>query len=155
MTPPETATPDILHGFPGTRWTLPSRSLAASKDGSRALKSDFIEIHDLRAWTTLGVHAEERMAPREVILQVVLMTRDRGAATTDDLADAVDYEAVCRRILEHCGSVRPQLLETLAEGITRVVLTEFAVRRIRLTVEKPGALKRARTVSLTIERKGS
>ena len=76
----------------------------------------------------------------------------RPAAASDDIADALNYKAVTKRIIEHVSASEYQLVEKLAESITSLVLDEFDVTWIKLTLNKKGALTGATDVGVIIER---
>ena len=77
----------------------------------------------------------------------------RLAAADDDLNQALDYAAVSQRVLEYVALTDFELIETLAERVAALVLSEFNVPWLRLTVTKPGAVKEASGgVGVVIER---
>ena len=113
---------------------------------------DLIFIHELRFETTIGVHVHERQARQTLILDLELGADIRPAAATDRLNDTLDYQAVARRIGELAAASEFQLVETLAERMAELLLREFAVPWLRLTLRKPGALPEAREAGVCIER---
>ena len=74
------------------------------------------------------------------------------AAQSDDLVDALDYKAVAKRLITFVEESRFQLVETLAERVAQLVLTEFDVAWVRVRVNKTGAVRGARDVGVIIER---
>ncbi len=82
------------------------------------------------------------------------MATDASApARTDDIGLAVDYAAAASRVAALTVAGRFNLVETLAEHIAQLLLTEFPVQRVRVEVEKPEALAEADSVGVTIERR--
>jgi dihydroneopterin aldolase len=59
---------------------------------------------------------------------------------------------VAKRILEFVGSSSFHLIETLAERTALMVLEEFKLEWVKLTLSKPGAVRGSRDVGVTIER---
>jgi FolB domain-containing protein len=114
--------------------------------------SDRILIRDLLVRGIVGINPEERRAKQDVVINLELTVDTRAAARSDDIAQAVNYRSVCKRVIEHVESSAPLLVERLAGDIARLVLAEFAVERVRVRVEKPGALRFARSVGVEIER---
>lgn len=114
--------------------------------------SDRIFIRDLLVRGIVGVNPEERHSPQDILLNLELWMDTRAAAGTDDIAYAVNYRSVCKRVIEHVEGGSPMLVERLASDIARLLLTEFAVERVRVRVEKPGAVRFARSVGVEIER---
>lgn len=113
---------------------------------------DIVYIRGLRLATVLGVHAWERTAPRPVILDLELGTDCARAAATDRIADALDYDAVARRLGELAAESRFELVETLAEACACMLIDELGVPWVRLRLDKPGALGEGVDVGVAIER---
>ena len=74
------------------------------------------------------------------------------AGRQDDLSLTVDYKKVRDRIEAVVSPSRFYLIEALAEKVAQVCLEEPGVQRVRVRVEKPGALRAARTVGVEILR---
>jgi D-erythro-7,8-dihydroneopterin triphosphate epimerase len=114
--------------------------------------ADQIVIRDLRLRCTVGVEPQERLNSQEVLVQIVLDVDLRKAGRTDRLADTVDYKALKKEILRMAEESRFHLIEALAQSITDICLAHGRVTRVEVTVEKPGALRFARTVGVRIVR---
>ena len=115
---------------------------------------DIIFIRELRIETIIGVHPWERDLPRSLLLDLELGANIRSAAATDQLAETLDYQAVAQRISEFAAACDFQLVETLAERIAELLLREFAIPWLRLTLYKPGAPSGAKAAGVIIERSG-
>ena len=113
---------------------------------------DLIYLRDLRIETVIGVFDWEREIRQTVVLDLEMGTDIRRAAASDQIADTLDYKAVAKRLIAHVSASSYQLVETLAESITRIVVTEFDVPYIKLTVNKQGAVRGSRDVGVIIER---
>ena len=114
---------------------------------------DRILIRDLRLRTVLGVHAWERAQPREVLVNLELETDLAAAADSDDLADAVDYHAVAEAVTTHVEGAAYPLLERLAQSIAEMTLERYPkIVAITVEVDKPGALRLARSVAVKLRR---
>lgn len=114
--------------------------------------SDWIDIEDLSIRTYIGIFPQEKDRKQEVILNLRLFVDMRRAGRSDSIDDAVDYKSVTKGIIALVESARFDLLEALAERIAAWVLDGSAISRLTLRVEKPGALRHARTVAVTIHR---
>jgi dihydroneopterin aldolase len=75
-----------------------------------------------------------------------------AAARSDAIEDTLNYRSVAKRVLAFVQQGRFQLVEALAGGIAGLVLAEFGIERVRVTVHKPGAVRHSRDVGVTIER---
>lgn len=113
---------------------------------------DIIFIRKLRIQTIIGVHPWERQTRRTLLLDLELGADVRPAAATDRLDDTLDYQAVARRVGEFATASDFRLVETLGERIAELVLREFGVPWLRLTLRKPGAVRDTREVGVIIER---
>ena len=113
---------------------------------------DIVFINDLRIETIIGIYDWERKVKQTISLDLEMGTDIRKSAETDAIEDTLNYKAVAKRLIAFVGESEYQLVETLAERITDIVLTEFSVPWVRLTVHKPGAVRGSRDVGVIIER---
>jgi len=113
---------------------------------------DIIYLKELKIETVIGVYDWEREIKQTVILDLEMGADIRKAATTDKLEDTLNYKAVAKRLIEFVSQSEFQLVETLAERITEIVLNEFSVPWVRLQLNKIGAVRGSRDVGIIIER---
>lgn len=113
---------------------------------------DIVFIRDLRINTVVGIYDWERKVRQTIAIDLDMATDIRKAAASDDIADALDYKAVAKRLIAYVESQSFQLVETLAERIAELVLSEFPVPWLRLTLNKPGAVRGSKSVGVIIER---
>jgi len=116
------------------------------------MTTDQIDIRDLKLRCVIGVYPEERTRPREMLVSVTVWRDLRQAGETDDLADTLDYAALAERITQVAEQSSDLLVERLAQRVAQLAIAEFQAERVRVQVEKPGAVPAARTVGVTIER---
>ncbi len=113
---------------------------------------DRILIKDLLVRCILGLTAEERREKQDVLISVALFADLAKAGRTDRSEDTVDYRAVKKDILAVVDDSQYHLAEALAERVAETCLAHLAVQRVQVTVEKPGALRFARSVAVEIDR---
>ncbi len=113
---------------------------------------DIIFIRDLRIETVIGIYDWERKIKQTVVLDLEMAGDVRKAAASERIEDALNYKAVAKRMIQFVGESRFQLVETLAERCAEVILSEFDVPWVRLSVNKIGAVTGARDVGVLIER---
>ncbi len=113
---------------------------------------DIIFLRDLRVETVIGIWEWERKIRQTVSIDLEMSTDIRKAAASDSVADTLDYKSVAKRIQAFVGDSSFQLVETLAEKIAAIVIDEFGVTRVRVRVNKPGAIRGAKDVGVLIER---
>jgi FolB domain-containing protein len=114
--------------------------------------TDEIQIRDLLIRGILGVNDWEREQPQDILLNLTLFADLRRAGGTDDIADTVNYRTVTKKVIAHVATAGRFTVEALAADIARICLAEPGVERVRVRVEKPGALRFARSVGVEIER---
>ena len=101
---------------------------------------DIVFIRDLRINTVVGIYDWERRIRQTVILDLDMGTDILPAAASDNIEDTLDYKAVAKRVAQYVSEQEFQLVETLAENVAALVLKEFKVAWIKLTLHKPGAV---------------
>jgi len=113
---------------------------------------DIIYLSDLRIETIIGIYDWERRVRQVVSLDLEMATDIAKAAASDDIEDTLNYKAVAKRLISFVGESEFQLVETLAERVTGIILDEFNVPWVRLRLNKQGAVRGARDVGVIIER---
>lgn len=114
---------------------------------------DKIIIHDFLLRGIIGINPDERVKRQDILLNMVLYADIRPAAETDDIAAAANYKAISKRVMEYVESSQHLLVERLATEIARLILSEYpVVSRAVVRVEKPGALRFAKSVGVEIDR---
>ena len=68
------------------------------------------------------------------------------------MADTIDYKKVAKRIVAFTSASSFQLVETLAHRLALLLLEEFGLAWIRLTIDKPGAIRGSKDVGVTVRR---
>ncbi len=113
---------------------------------------DKVFIRDLRIPVVVGVFEWEKRIRQEIRLDLEMAFDIRKAAKSDNIADTLDYKAVSKRVDSYARESKFELVETLAENIAKLVLDEFPVESVKLTLNKTGAVSIARDVGVMIER---
>ncbi len=115
---------------------------------------DRILIKDLLLRGILGINPEERKNRQDILVNVVMYADTRGAAVSDAIEDAVNYKTVTKAMIAHVETGAPMLVERLVAELARIAFEEDArVQAVEVTVEKPGALRFARSVGVSIFRR--
>lgn len=114
--------------------------------------TDRIIISDLRARCIIGVNDDERREPQDVVINIRLHCDTRAPGISDRFVDAVDYRSLKKRVVEKTESSRHFLVEALAEEIAAICLADPRIPAVTVRVEKPSALRFARSVGVQIER---
>lgn len=113
---------------------------------------DKIFIRDLALRCIIGIYPEERREKQDVVINVEMHCDLRKAGMSDDLNDTVDYKSIKKAILKLVEESRFQLIETMAEKIAAIALSAEKVQAVVVTVDKPGALRFAKSSAVEITR---
>ena len=113
---------------------------------------DIIFLRDLRIETVVGIWDWERRIRQTVSIDLEMAADIARAAASDSIDDTLNYKKVAKRLQAFVGESDFQLVETMAERIADIVLGEFDVPWVRVTVNKPGAIRGSRDVGVRIER---
>lgn len=117
-----------------------------------AARLDRIRIKDLLLRCIVGINPDERKNKQDVLINLTLFADLRKPCATDDIDDTVNYKTIKNRIIELVESSSFFLVEKLAEEIARECLANPAVQTVEVAVDKPGALRFARSVGVEIVR---
>ena len=113
---------------------------------------DTIFIRELAVDATIGIFDWERRVKQTLYFDLDLSFDIRRAACSDDIEHTLSYKAVAKRVIEWVGNSEYLLVETLIEHVAAMILAEFPVPRVRITLNKRGAVSTARDVGIRIER---
>jgi len=113
---------------------------------------DRIFLHGLSAECIIGFIDWERRVKQTVVLDIELPVDCRRASLSDDVADTLDYKKVAKRVLAFVEASEFQLVETLAHRLALLILADFPVEWVRISLNKPGAIRGSRDVGVVIER---
>lgn len=119
------------------------------------MNEDIIRIKDLHLRCVVGVNEWERREKQDVVLNVEIGTEKlKVAGRTDRISDTLDYKKIkygIIEIVEGSGSSPPYLIEKLAFDVAKFCILHDGVRWVKVEVDKPGALRFARSVSVEIK----
>jgi len=113
---------------------------------------DRIFLHGLAVECIIGFIDWERRVRQTVVVDLEMPVDCSRAAATDDVADTLDYKKVAKRVLGFVEASDFKLVETLAHRLALTILEEFSLEWVRLSLNKPGAIRGSRDVGVTIER---
>lgn len=113
---------------------------------------DRIFLRELTTEAIIGIYDWERRVKQTIAIDLEFPCDVRRAASADSIDATLNYKKVAKRILEFVSNSEFHLVETLAERTALMVLREFKLDWVRLTLNKPGAVRGSRDVGVTIER---
>ncbi len=113
---------------------------------------DQIHIRNLRVKLLIGVEDSEWIEKQNVVINIDLMLNLMKSGQSDKLEDTLDYHNLTAKLLDELKVHEFRLLEALAEKIASFCLAYAKVKKVRVGVEKPGAVPSAESVSVKIIR---
>ena len=113
---------------------------------------DRIFLRGLEVECIVGFIEWERRIKQKVVIDFELPVDCRRAAVTDEVEQTVDYKKVSKRVIALVEASSYKLVETMAHRVALTILEEFALPWIRLSINKPGAIRGSRDVGVAIER---
>ena len=125
--------------------TLPSS--ASTPD-----KGDRIFLHGLAVECIIGFIEWERRMKQTVVIDVEMPVDCARAAKSDDVADTLDYKRVAKRLIGFVSESDFKLVETLAHRLAMLILAEFGIEWVRLSINKPGAIRHSKDVGVAVMR---
>ena len=113
---------------------------------------DKIFLKDLLVRGIIGIHDWEREKPQDILINITAFTDTSRAAETDDLTDCVDYRALAKKVQAHAETAARFTVEALANDLAKLCLEQKGIKKVIVRVEKPGAVRFAKSVGVEIER---
>lgn len=113
---------------------------------------DIIFIQGLKIDTVIGIYDWERKIRQDVVIDLQMSADIESASKTDNIEQTLNYKSICKRLIEYVQNSEFQLVETLAERIAQIVVKEFQVDWVKLTLNKGEAVTGAKGVGVIIER---
>ncbi len=113
---------------------------------------DKVIIKDLLVRGIIGINDWERRLPQDILINVELFTDIHNAGMNDSIDDCINYSTVAKKIIAHSERIQRQTVEALASDIAGICLDQVGVDHVMVRVEKPGAVRFARSVGVEIVR---
>ena len=113
---------------------------------------DQIFISDLVARGIIGLNDWEREKPQEILINIVLFGDLSLAGKSDDIKDSINYRTIAKKVIAHAETAQRLTVEALATDLVTLCLEEPGVQKVRMRVEKPGAVRFSKSVGVEIER---
>jgi 2-amino-4-hydroxy-6-hydroxymethyldihydropteridine diphosphokinase len=109
-------------------------------------------ISDLLIRGVIGISERERSQPQDILINLELYGDISKAGSSDNIEDCINYRTIAKKIIAYAERAERYTVEALASDIARLCLEEPGVQGVRVRVEKPGAVRFARSVGVEIER---
>jgi FolB domain-containing protein len=112
-----------------------------------------IRITDLQLRTIIGLYDWERTIKQDVIINAEIYFDATKAVKTDKVDDTIDYKAINKKIIAHIEESNYFLIEKMAGAILQIIMDDPKAQAAKVRVDKPGALRFAKSVSVELEAK--
>ncbi|RKX66539.1 MAG: dihydroneopterin aldolase [Tenericutes bacterium] len=113
---------------------------------------DKIHLNNLKIDTIIGIYPWERETKQTLGFDLEIDWDIRKAAASDNIADTLDYGEITLQIVKFVEASSYQLIETLTEDLCALLLEQFPIPKLKLTVSKPVALHGQNLAKIIIER---
>ncbi len=113
---------------------------------------DKIYIRDLKVRCLVGINKSEKIKKQDVTINITLYSDLSIPGGSDSIEDAVNYKTLKDKVIDLVEGSQFALIERLAEVIAELSLEHPLVEKVDVTVDKPGALRFARSVAVEISR---
>ena len=128
------------------------KTVTIPSSASTADQGDRIFLHGLEVACIIGFIEWERRTQQTIVLDIEMPVDCARAAASDDVADTLDYKKVAKRLIAFVSESEFKLVETLAHRAALLILSEFGVEWVRLSVNKPGAIRGSKDVGVAVLR---
>lgn len=113
---------------------------------------DIVFIEALKVDTVIGVYDWEKTIQQTLQFDIEMRTDIKVAAQIDDLSKTVDYSEVAKDVVELAKQNQAELIETVAEKVAQLILADYHVSSVKITLRKLGAVANTASVGVIIER---
>lgn len=113
---------------------------------------DTLYINDLIIPCLIGVFENERKEKQQIIINIMLSVDTRKAGKSDNLNDTVNYHELSLQIVKLVENSKFYLLEKLAQEVANLCLQDTRIKQVTVRVEKPKAIKLAKSSAIEIIR---
>ncbi len=120
--------------------------------GEREPVWDRIHLRDLLLRCIVGVNEEERGKRQDVVINLTLHADLRQACRSDRIEDTINYRTIKQAVIKEIEGRSFHLIERVGERVAEICLGSPGVRRVDVVVDKPGALRFARSVAVELTR---
>ncbi|MCK5215472.1 MAG: dihydroneopterin aldolase [Candidatus Omnitrophica bacterium] len=111
-----------------------------------------VRIADLSLRAIIGINKWEREKKQDVIINIAFDFDAQKAIQSDDINDTVDYKDMKQKIVAFVEKSNFNLVEKLADEVLNIVMADPKVENAHIKIDKPSALRFAKSVSIELSR---
>ena len=113
---------------------------------------DKVFIKGLEVEGIIGIFQWEREVRQLISVDIEMDFDNQKAAKSDSIDHALNYKLVGKRVSSLIKNSKFKLVEAMAEKISSIILKEFPVSKVKVSLSKPGAMRGSKSVGITIVR---
>ena len=113
---------------------------------------DRVFIKDLLVRGIIGINDWEREKAQDILINIDISADLKKAGETDDISHSINYRTIAKKAQARAETAERLTVEALAEDIAKLCLEEPGVLKACVRIEKPGAVRFARSVGVEVER---
>jgi len=114
---------------------------------------DEVEINGLRVRSEVGFSPHELGKLQEISITMRLRASIKKAGETDRVEDTINNRTVAKEVLFHVENKKYNLIEAVVTDVARICVVRHGASSVKVTVDKPNALRFCESSSVTIERR--
>ena len=113
---------------------------------------DTVKIERLELDCIIGINPWERLTKQQITVDIELDTDLTAAGKSDSIEDTINYRTIAKTVTTEVEKSDYGLIESIGAKIADICLEDDRVFSVRVTVRKPGAVRKASAVGIVIRR---
>ena len=113
---------------------------------------DKVLINNLTVDAILGILPNGRVQTQQVVINLTIFTDTQPAAKSQNIADTLNYAELASQAAQLTVEGEYLLIESLVEDLAALTLDHPTAKAVTVRVEKPQAVRDARSVGVEIYR---
>ena len=113
---------------------------------------DTVKIERLELDCIIGINPWERLTKQQFTVDIEIDTDLAAAGNSDSIEDTINYRTIAKTVTHEIEKSDYGLVESIGAKIADMCLEDDRVLSVRVTVRKPGAVRKASAVGIVIRR---
>ena len=110
-----------------------------------------VRVKDLLIRTYIGFNPEELRNKQDVVINMTIRADVNEAIRNDDVKNSYNYKTITKKVIKLVQEGKFKMLENLTQQILDLILLNPQVEWAKVEVDKPHALRFAKSVSIELE----
>jgi dihydroneopterin aldolase len=113
---------------------------------------DKIFLKNLKVKTRIGIFEWEKAVDQMININLILYLDIKKSAKSKKIEDSVNYKSISKRIISLAENNKFELVESMIENMAEIILNEYNIQQITISISKPGAIRGSDDVGIEITR---